>query len=84
MDQIAREKSRLASKAYRDNNLEEYREKNRARYWRDKAKKEAELNSTYDLAKYPEAERKKVAKLIRDISIMKAKYPELLPKVENK
>jgi hypothetical protein len=80
MDQTAREKSRLASKAYREKNKEEYRAKNRERYYRDKAKKEAELNSTYDLAKYPEEERKKIVKLIKDISIMKAKYPQLLPK----
>ena len=78
MEQDKREKARLASKAYRDSNIEEYRAWNRARYWRDKEKKIEQFNNSHDLSKYPEEERKKVAKLIKELSIMRAKYPELL------
>lgn len=78
MDDDKREKARLASKAYRDNNIEEYRAWNRARYWKKKEMKVEQINN--DLSNYPEQDRKKIAKLIKHLSTIQDKYPELLSK----
>lgn len=76
-DEERREKARLASKAYREKNAEEYKKKNLERYYRDKEKK-AMLVKKYDLTDYPEEKRSVVEKLIKKIKIIRKNYPELL------
>lgn len=76
-DEERREKARLASKAYREKNAEEYKKKNLERYYRDKEKK-AMLVKKYDLSDYPEEKRSVVEKLIKKIKIIRKNYPELL------
>lgn len=72
-----REKARLASKAYREKNKEEYKKKNLERYYKNKEKKALEAK-IYDLSGYPEEARPIVEKYIKRLKTIKEQYPELL------